>query len=208
MRVGPRQRASGGDAAARPPERRGPGAALRRLAGPKALKGLRVDSGDAASVPVYLPVRLRMPERRQRPAPIVPASTPASPSSGVNVMLRPETQSLVAAREAVSRRGFVQTSLGAGFAAAVLPVAAQAIKTSAEGLDAGETTLTVDGAKVPMYFAKPKGKSGLPVVLVVSEIFGVHEYIADTARRFAKAGYLAIAPEFFVRQGDPTQFGT
>jgi carboxymethylenebutenolidase len=66
-------------------------------------------------------------------------------------------------------------------------------------------TRRTDGFKMPAYRAAPAGKTGLPVVLVISEIFGVHEYIADTARRFAKAGYLAIAPELFVRQGDARQ---
>jgi carboxymethylenebutenolidase len=60
---------------------------------------------------------------------------------------------------------------------------------------------------MPAYRAAPAGKTNLPVVLILSEIFGVHEYIADTARRFAKAGYLAIAPELFVRQGDAQSYG-
>jgi carboxymethylenebutenolidase len=68
--------------------------------------------------------------------------------------------------------------------------------------------LTVGDQKVPVYRAQPEGKSNLPVVLVISEIFGVHEHIADIARRFAKQGYLALAPELFVRQGDPSSFGT
>ncbi|MGA0525251.1 dienelactone hydrolase family protein, partial [Escherichia coli] len=62
--------------------------------------------------------------------------------------------------------------------------------------------------KVPAYRAQPEGKTGLPVMIVVSEIFGVHEYIADVCRRFAKLGYLAIAPDLFVRQGDPQSYGT
>jgi carboxymethylenebutenolidase len=65
----------------------------------------------------------------------------------------------------------------------------------------------VNGFKMPAYRSAPKGKTNLPVVLVISEIFGVHEYIADVTRRFAKAGYLAIAPELFVRQGDPSAYG-
>lgn len=102
------------------------------------------------------------------------------------------------------RRAFLKTALGTGFAAAVLPVAAQTmIKTDTDGLIAGEVAITVDGQRVPAYRAQPKGQTGLPVIIVVSEIFGVHEHIADIARRFAKLGYLAIAPDFFVRQGDP-----
>jgi carboxymethylenebutenolidase len=107
-----------------------------------------------------------------------------------------------------SRRDFVRTSVGSGFAAAVLPVMAQTVvKTSAEGLVAGEVTIDAGGFKLPAYRAAPAGRTGLPVVLVVSEIFGVHEYIADVVRRFAHQGYLAIAPELFVRQGDPSGYG-
>ena len=107
------------------------------------------------------------------------------------------------------RRDFVRAAVGTGFAAAVLPVGAQTIKTSSEGLTVGEVTIPSGDFKMPAYRAMPAGRSGgnLPVVLVVSEIFGVHEHIADVARRFAKLGYLAIAPELFVRQGDAQSFG-
>ena len=98
--------------------------------------------------------------------------------------------------------------LGAGYAAAAGAAVAQtAIRTPSDGLTVGEFTYEVNGFKVPAYRAAPAGRTGLPVVLVVHEVFGVHEYIADTARRFAKAGYLAIAPELFARQGDPTSYG-
>ena len=109
----------------------------------------------------------------------------------------------------LDRRDFVRTALGAGFAAAVGPVAAQTvIKTDDAGLTAGEVVVPVGDFKMPAYRAMPqRGPQGLPVVLVVSEIFGVHEYIADVARRFAKQGCLAIAPELFVRQGDPQSYG-
>lgn len=101
-----------------------------------------------------------------------------------------------------------RTSVGAGFAAAVLPIEAQTqIKTPSDGLTAGEITIDVDDFKMPAYRAMPAGKGELPVVLVVSEVFGVHEYIADVARRFAQQGYLAIAPELFVRQGDAGSYG-
>lgn len=106
-----------------------------------------------------------------------------------------------------SRRTALKAALGVGYAAATLPVMAQtAIKTSAEGLKTGETSFVVNGFKVPAFYAAPAGKTNLPVVIVVHEIFGVHEYIADTARRFAQAGYLAIAPEFYARQGDAGQY--
>ncbi|HZY17957.1 MAG TPA: dienelactone hydrolase family protein [Ramlibacter sp.] len=97
--------------------------------------------------------------------------------------------------------------LGVGYAAAAGTAMAQtAIKTGAEGLTAGPVEYEVNGFKVPAYRAAPAGRTGLPVVLVVQEIFGVHEYIADTARRFAKAGYLAIAPDLYARQGDASKY--
>lgn len=106
-----------------------------------------------------------------------------------------------------SRRTALKAALGVGYAAATLPVMAQTtIKTSSEGLATGEITYEVNGFKVPAFYAAPVGKTNLPVILVVQEIFGVHEYIADTARRFAKAGYLAIAPELYARQGDPGSY--
>lgn len=122
-------------------------------------------------------------------------------------MLKPEVESLVPG-QTFDRRSFVKTALGSAFAAAALPVTAQAIKTDFEGLTAGEVTIPSGDFKMPIYRAMPQGKRDLPVVLVISEIFGVHEYIADTCRRLAKQGYLAVAPELFARQGDPTSFGT
>ena len=126
-------------------------------------------------------------------------------------MLKEDFDTLVPATsplDALSRRQFVSRSVGTGFAAAVLPVTAQTVvKTDSQGLLAGEVTIDVGGFKMPAYRAAPAGKPNAPVVLVISEIFGVHEYIADVARRFAKAGYFAIAPELFVRQGDPTEYG-
>jgi carboxymethylenebutenolidase len=107
-----------------------------------------------------------------------------------------------------SRRAFVGTSVGSGFAAAALPVMAQTVlETDAQGLEVGEKTIMVGDFKMPVYVAKPAGATKAPVVLVVSEIFGVHEHIADVARRFAKRGYVAMAPELFVRQGDAGSYG-
>ncbi|MBC3861088.1 dienelactone hydrolase family protein [Undibacterium jejuense] len=109
--------------------------------------------------------------------------------------------------EPMNRRNFIQTAVGVGFAAAALPVCAQTvIKTDKTGLEDGTVKLVVKGQQVPAYFAKPQGKNKLPVILVISEIFGVHEHIADVARRFAKLGYLAIAPDLFIRQGDVNQY--
>ncbi len=111
----------------------------------------------------------------------------------------------------LTRRDFVRTAVGTGFAAAVLPVTAQTIKTDSTGLTVGEVTIMSGDFKMPAYRAMSAGRSGdganLPVVLVISEIFGVHEHIADVARRFARLGYLAIAPELFVRQGDAQGYG-
>jgi carboxymethylenebutenolidase len=98
-----------------------------------------------------------------------------------------------------TRREFVMTTLATGMAAAVQPVQAQTqITTDAKGLSAGEVKV----GNMPAYRAMPEGGKNLPIVLVVQEIFGVHEHIKDMCRRFAKAGYLAIAPELYARQGD------
>lgn len=103
-----------------------------------------------------------------------------------------------------SRRDFVATLLGSGFALAVQPVMAQqVIKTDTGGLDAGEIKIAVKDGEILAYRSMPAGGKKLPVVLVISEIFGVHEHIADLTRRLAKRGYLAVAPELFSRQGDP-----
>lgn len=98
----------------------------------------------------------------------------------------------------LSRRAFVVTSLATGFALAVRPVSAETISTDASGLVAGEVKI----GQMPAYRAMPDGKGPFPLVLVVHEIFGVHEHIKDVCRRFAKAGYMAVAPELFARQGD------
>ncbi len=102
----------------------------------------------------------------------------------------------------LNRRGFIVTSLGAGFAASVLPVSAQTITTSADGLVAGEVKVPTKDGEMVAYRAMPATGSGFPVVLVVQEIFGVHEHIKDVCRRFAKLGYFAIAGELYARQGD------
>jgi carboxymethylenebutenolidase len=129
----------------------------------------------------------------------------------LNEELKSEFDALLPGRTCeagASRRTALKAALGVGYAASTLPIAAQtAIKTASDGLTTGEISFEVNGFKVPAYRAAPAGKTDLPVVLVVQEIFGVHEYIADTARRFARSGYLAIAPELFARQGDPATYG-
>lgn len=103
----------------------------------------------------------------------------------------------------VTRRRFVVTSLAAGFALAVQPVSAQTqITTDTKGLTAGEVKIPVADGEMPAYRAMPEKGSSFPVALVVQEIFGVHEHIKDVCRRFAKLGYLAVAPELYARQGD------
>ena len=113
------------------------------------------------------------------------------------------------------RRGFMKasaitaTTMGIGFVAASEPVMAQAIETDFKGIKAGEQMIPVGSFQMPAYVSRPeKAKANLPIVIVASEIFGVHEYIADVTRRFAKLGYMAIAPEFFTRAGDPNTYGT
>lgn len=114
-----------------------------------------------------------------------------------------------------NRRGFIKasavtaTSIGIGFVAASEPVLAAAIETDFKGIKAGEQMIPVGTFQMPAYVSRPENAKGkLPIVIVASEIFGVHEYIADVTRRFAKLGYMAIAPEFFIRAGDPNTYGT
>lgn len=105
-----------------------------------------------------------------------------------------------------TRRGFLVGTLATGFTLAAGPVMAQtAIVTDTQGLSAGDISVpTADGA-MPAYRAQPAGVAAPPVVLVVHEIFGVHEYIKDVCRRLAKAGYMAIAPELYARYGDASK---
>jgi carboxymethylenebutenolidase len=106
-------------------------------------------------------------------------------------------------KASLTRRDMLVTSLAVGFAAATLPVRADTvITTPADGLTAGEVKIPVADGEIPAYRAMPATGGPFPVVLVVQEIFGVHEYIKDVCRRFAHEGYLAIAPELYARQGD------
>jgi len=102
----------------------------------------------------------------------------------------------------LSRRQVLATSLAAGFALAVQPVTAATLATDVQGLTAGEVRIPVGDMTIPAYRAMPDKGGPFPVVLVVQEIFGVHEHIKDICRRFAKQGYMAIAPELYVRQGN------
>jgi carboxymethylenebutenolidase len=121
------------------------------------------------------------------------------------VDLDADLKSLWGEAKPVDRRAFIVTSLGAGFALAVLPVSAQTITTSSEGLTAGEVKIPAQGGEIPAYRAMPATGTGFPTILVVQEVFGVHEWIRDICRRLATMGYYAIAPELYARQGDPTK---
>jgi carboxymethylenebutenolidase len=101
-----------------------------------------------------------------------------------------------------TRRTFIVTTLAAGFAMAVRPTSAETIVTDSEGIVAGEVRIPVSDGQIPAYRAMPDSGKDFAVVLVVQEIFGVHEHIKDVCRRLAKRGYFAIAPELFARQGD------
>jgi carboxymethylenebutenolidase len=114
----------------------------------------------------------------------------------------PNDLTSLAPRLDFSRREFVVTSLAAGFAMAAQPVSAQTITTDTKGLEAGEVKIPVSGGEVPAYRAMPADGKNLPVILVVQEIFGVHEHIKDVCRRLAKLGYFAVATEMYARQGD------
>src|SRR5256885_1059774 len=101
-----------------------------------------------------------------------------------------------------TRRQFLVTTLASGFALAVRPTQGETIATDSQGLEAGEVKIPASDGEIPAYRAKPKSGKSLAVVLVVQEIFGVHEHIKDVCRRLAKLGTVAVAPELFARQGD------
>lgn len=109
----------------------------------------------------------------------------------------------------LSRRDFMSASaaVAAGYTLAAGPVRAEAIKTDTNGLDAGMASVKVDGGKMPLYFARPANGAKPPIVLVAMEIFGLHEYIKDVARRLAKLGALAVAPDYYFRQGQLAGIG-
>lgn len=109
----------------------------------------------------------------------------------------------------ITRRNFIATAtLATGFALAVQPISAKTIATDTKGLIAGAVKIPVADGQIPAYRAQPATGEKFPIVLVIQEIFGVHEHIQDVCRRFAKLGYLAIAPELFVRQGDVSKLSS
>jgi len=106
----------------------------------------------------------------------------------------------------ITRRSFAATGLVTGFTLAAGPLNAAAIVTDTKGLDAGEVSVPVSDGQIPAYRARPSGKTKAPTVLVVQEIFGVHEHIKDLCRRLAHLGYYAIAPSLYARFGDPGKY--
>jgi carboxymethylenebutenolidase len=102
----------------------------------------------------------------------------------------------------LGRRVFVMTSLMTGFTLAAARGEAQAIHTDSVGLTVGEVQIPVSDGNLPAYAARPTAAASPPVVIVIEEIFGVHEYIKDVCRRLAKLGYLAVAPELYARLAD------
>ncbi|HYD45954.1 MAG TPA: dienelactone hydrolase family protein [Phenylobacterium sp.] len=104
----------------------------------------------------------------------------------------------------LSRRGIAAAVFG-GYAVYALSAEAAPIRTPAEGLVAETVQLPARDRLIPAYMARPDAPGRFPVVVVISEVFGVHEYIRDTCRRLARLGYVALAPDFFVRHGDPSR---
>ena len=119
--------------------------------------------------------------------------------------IAPELLTMVP-RTRFSRRGFVVTSLATGFALSVQPVSAETITTDTKGLVADEVKVPTAGGDMPAYRAMPDKGGPFPIVLVIHEVWGVHEWVKDICRRLAKAGYYAIAPELFARQGDVSKY--
>jgi len=115
--------------------------------------------------------------------------------------MHPDANSLLPKTD-FTRRGFVVTTLASGFALSVQPVSAETITTDTRGLEAGEVKIPVSDGEMPAYRAMPNMGGPFPTILVVQEIFGVHEHIKDICRRLAKLGYLAVAPELYARLGD------
>ena len=125
---------------------------------------------------------------------------------------REDLMALTTNKENWSRRDFMAGSVASGFALAAQPICAQTmIQTSTVDIDHGMAQIPTDNGNIPAYWAMPSKMSNpgrwssMPIVLVVQEIFGVHEHIKDVARRFANQGYLAVAPELYHRQGDVSQ---
>jgi len=111
-------------------------------------------------------------------------------------------KSLFPPAESLGRRGFMGATAAAGYTLAAGPIQAQTlVRTDSTGLTAGDVTIPTATGAMGGYRAKPATGSSFPVVIVIQEVFGVHEWIKDVCRRFAKEGYLAVAPDHYFRQG-------
>jgi carboxymethylenebutenolidase len=123
----------------------------------------------------------------------------------IQVKLPSDVEGLAHQVDPLSRRGFFMTAAAAtaaGYTLAAGPVRADAIQTDSNGLTAGEAKVKVAGGEMPVYYARPANVQNPPVILVAMEIFGLHEYIKDVARRLAKMGAFAIAPDYYFRSGE------
>lgn len=116
-----------------------------------------------------------------------------------------EDQNWVRSTQFDRRAAMAGTAAIVGYALAAQPVSAAAITTDTNGIDAAMVSFTSGDIKMAAYRAKPKSVRNAPVIIVVQEIFGLHEWVRDIVRRFAKAGYYAIAPDLYQRQGDATK---
>jgi carboxymethylenebutenolidase len=151
-------------------------------------------------------VPARCVRRRAGPRRFLPVSAAAVPAAQARYVGGMVGERELLLQGGLTRRRFVVSSIAAGFAAATLPVRAESvIRTPDDGLVAGEVKIPVADGEMPAYRATPAGGGPFPTVLVVQEVFGVHEHIQDVCRRFAKAGYLAVAPSLYARQGDPSK---
>src|SRR6202167_2546722 len=132
----------------------------------------------------------------------VPANPLRKPTMSAEPLQTPDVIGLTKVAP-FSRRSFMTASAAvtAGYTLAAGPVRADVIKTDTDGLTAGDTKIKVSDGEMPGYFARPNGVNNPPVVLVAMEIFGLHEYIKDVARRLAKLGAFAVAPDYYFRKG-------
>src|SRR5215469_8179184 len=122
----------------------------------------------------------------------------------VHPKLMSDVEGLAHQVDPLSRRGFFMTAsaaAAAGYTLAAGPVRADAIQTDTNGLNASDAKVKVADGEMPIYFARPANANNPPVILVAMEIFGLHEYIKDVTRRFAKLGALAVAPDYYFRKG-------
>jgi carboxymethylenebutenolidase len=102
-------------------------------------------------------------------------------------------------------RRSIALALASGYAVAAFSAEAEPIHTDDKGLVTETVEIPSADRKIPGFLARPEGRGKHPVVLVNSEVFGVHEWVKDVCRRLAKAGYVALAPDLFVRAGDPSK---